>query len=68
MFYKALVSFGGIDVSMVAGETRELSDNLANDLLRAGYIEKIEPAQKADNETPKDEETAKPKKKRTTKK
>lgn len=64
MLYKALVSFGGINVSMVAGEQRELTGDLASDLLKAGYITPIEPARKAQEE----EETAKPKKKRTTKK
>lgn len=41
--YKALTSFSGV-ISMSRGETRELSDiNLINDLLKAGYIENIEP-------------------------
>ena len=61
MYYKALVSFGGINVSMVAGETRELTSDLANDLLKAGYIIPIEPATKAEEEEP-----AKPKKKKST--
>ena len=40
--YKALISFSGI-VSMAGGEVREISDlSIAEDLLRAGYIEKVE--------------------------
>lgn len=44
--YKALVSFGG-KVSMGAGEVRDLTDaTIIKDLLRAGYIEEIKPAEK----------------------
>lgn len=42
MEYKALVSFGG-KVSMHAGEVKEIKDkDIVNDLLKAGYIEKVE--------------------------
>lgn len=41
MLYKALVSFTGL-ISMSEGESREISDSsLANDLLKAGYIEMV---------------------------
>lgn len=39
MMYQALISFTGL-VSMTKGDVREISDiSLANDLLKAGYIE-----------------------------
>lgn len=45
--YKALVNFSG-NVSMHVGEVKELADvNIAKDLLRAGYIEEVKPAEKA---------------------
>ena len=45
--YKALVSFSG-KVSMSVGEVADLADvTIAKDLLRAGYIEEIKPAEKA---------------------
>lgn len=48
MEYKALVSFSG-KVSMSVGEVKNIADvNIAKDLLRAGYIEEIKPAEKAD--------------------
>lgn len=44
--YKALKSFCGI-VTMHRGETRELTDKtVINDLTKAGYIEKVQPAEK----------------------
>ena len=47
MKYKARVSFGG-KVSMVVGEVRDLTDNaIVKDLLKAGYIEEVKPAEKA---------------------
>lgn len=47
MMYKASVSFGG-KVSMSVGEVKDISDvNIAKDLLRAGYIEEVKPAEKA---------------------
>ena len=68
MAYKALKSFSGL-VSMRGGEVRETLDaDIAKDLLRAGYIEEVKPAEKA---KPKDEieqpisEKAKPTKGKT---
>ena len=44
--YKALTSFCGI-VSMRAGEVKDIADtNIAKDLIKAGYIEEIKPAEK----------------------
>lgn len=44
--YKARVSFSGV-VSMHVGETRDITDdNIAKDLLKAGYIEEVKPAEK----------------------
>lgn len=41
--YKALIYFCGV-VSMAKGEIRDISDpSIAEDLLRAGYIEEIKP-------------------------
>lgn len=54
MMYKALISFTGL-VSMAKGDVREISDiSLANDLLKAGYIEE------AKQDKPNDESEAKP--------
>ena len=49
MKVKALVGFAGA-VSMAAGETRELDETIARDLLRAGYIveEKVYNAKEAE--------------------
>ena len=45
--YKALKSFCG-KVSMHKGETRNLTDKaVINDLVRAGYIEEVQPAKKS---------------------
>ena len=45
--YKAKVSFSGV-VSMNVGEVADIADvNIAKDLLRAGYIEEVKPAEKA---------------------
>ena len=58
MKYKAIKSFGGI-VSMHVGEIKEIADvNIAKDLLRAGYIEEIKPAEKAKPKTTKTEKGA----------
>ncbi len=47
MEYKALTSFGG-KVSMHVGEVKTIADvNIAKDLLSAGYIEEVKPAEKA---------------------
>ncbi len=40
--YTANVSFAG-KVSMYKGEVRELSEEAASELLRCGYISKVEP-------------------------
>ena len=41
MMFKALISFTGL-ISMGEGDVREISDvSLANDLLKAGYIEQV---------------------------
>ena len=46
MKYKAKVSFSG-KVSMHVGEVKDISDaNIAKDLLSAGYIEEVKPAEK----------------------
>lgn len=47
MKYKAKVNFSG-KISMYVGEVRNISDEgIAKDLLKAGYIEEIKPAEKA---------------------
>ena len=44
--YRAKVSFSGI-VSMAEGEVRNITDDaVAKDLLKAGYIEEVKPAEK----------------------
>ena len=44
--YKAKVSFSG-KVSMAAGEVKDITDAaVAKDLLSAGYIEEVKPAEK----------------------
>ena len=46
MEYKAKVSFSGA-ISMAAGEVKPITDaDVAKDLLKAGYIEEIKPADK----------------------
>ena len=46
--YKALICFSG-KVSMTVGEVKEIADKaVAEDLLRAGYIEPVEKKQKAE--------------------
>ena len=46
MKYKAKVNFSGNKVSMSVGEIKEVADDIAKDLLRAGYIEMVDPADK----------------------
>lgn len=42
--YKAKINFAGI-ISMKKGEVKEIADSkLANDLIKAGYIEDMNPA------------------------
>lgn len=44
--YKALISFSGI-VSMRQGEVKNITDKaVIRDLLKAGYIEEVQPADK----------------------
>jgi hypothetical protein len=63
--YKARVNFSGV-VSMNVGDVRNIEDvNIAKDLLKAGYIEEVKPAKKAQTEKA---ETKEPPKKRTTRK
>ena len=42
MDYRAKVNFSGIKLSMSAGEVRALPEDVAKDLLRAGYVEPAE--------------------------
>lgn len=59
--YKAKVNFSGV-ISMSVGDVAEIADtSIANDLLKAGYIVEVKPAEKA-------REAAKPTAKRTVKK
>lgn len=51
MKVKALVSFAGI-VSMIPGETREISPEIAKSLIKAKYVEVIEEVEKP-NKAPK---------------
>lgn len=45
--YRAKVNFSGV-VSMNVGEVADIADvNIAKDLLKAGYIEEVKPAEKA---------------------
>lgn len=45
MLYKAKVDFSGL-ISMSVGDVGEIADtSIAKDLLRAGYIEEVKPAQ-----------------------
>lgn len=56
--YKAKVSFSGI-ISMAKGQTAEIADpSIAKDLLKAGYIVEVKPAEKA--KTTKAKENKKP--------
>lgn len=51
MLYKAIKSFGGV-ITMTVGDTKEIADvNIANDLLKAGYIEEMKPAEKGKTNT-----------------
>ena len=46
MKYRAKENFSG-KISMCVGEVKDIADvNIAKDLLRAGYIEEIKPAEK----------------------
>lgn len=45
MIYKALRSFSGY-ISMAEGDTKDISDpNIVKDLVKAGYIAEVKPAE-----------------------
>lgn len=47
--YKAKEDFSGIKLSMSVGEVLDITDDsIVKDLLRAGYIEEVNPAAKGD--------------------
>ncbi len=49
MKYRAKENFSGIKLSMSVGDVVDITDdNIAKDLLRAGYIVKVDPAEKGD--------------------
>lgn len=48
MKVKALVSFAGI-VSMIPGETREISPEIAKSLIKAKYVEVVKVAERPKN-------------------
>lgn len=48
--YKALTNFSGIKASMSQGEVKDLPDDIAKDLLSAGYIE-VYPAEEVKKKT-----------------
>lgn len=48
LMYKAIKSFSGV-ISMGVGDAREIDDaSIATDLLKAGYIIEVKPAEKAE--------------------
>ena len=64
MLVIAKVSFAG-KISMIRGKTRDIADEeVANDLLRAGHVELIEPDKQPNNGEGADSEGDKPKRKR----
>ena len=47
MKYRAKENFSGLKLSMCVGEVKDLADDtIVKDLLRAGYIEEVQPAEK----------------------
>ena len=64
--YKALVSFCGI-VTMAKGEIRNIPEHIAQDLLNAHYIEKVEKEKKAEKKPEKKKSTKKKSTKKTPK-
>ena len=71
--YKAIKTFAGLKLAMKKGDTKDyIDEEIAQDLLRAGYIEKIkEEVEPATVEEPKKEEVVeevKPKRTTTRKK
>ena len=59
MLVKAKVNFSGNKLSMCVGDVKEVSESIAKDLLRAGYIEEIKPAEKAKTVKGKSDKTEK---------
>lgn len=60
MKYKAKENFSGIKLSMSVGDITDITDdNIAKDLLRAGYIEEVNPAAKGDAKAKEDNKTKK---------
>lgn len=50
--YKCLVTFSGSKLAMVVGDVADIADEaIAKDLLKAGYIEEIKPAEKVEKKT-----------------
>jgi hypothetical protein len=53
--YKALKTFGGV-VSMAEGEVKDISDpTVVKDLVKAGYIEEVKPAEGKAKKTAKED-------------
>lgn len=46
---KCLITFAGATVTMAAGEEREVSDEVAADLIQAGYAEPVKVTKKKDD-------------------
>jgi len=63
MKVKALVSFAGV-VSMIPGETREISPEIAKSLIKAKYVEEVIESQ-AEADKPEEKSKRAPKKKVT---
>jgi len=63
MKVKALVSFAGV-VSMMPGETREISPEIAENLIKANYVEEVVDRQ-VEAEKPEEKPKRAPKKKVT---
>ena len=67
MKVKALIPFAG-EVSMAVGEVADIPDNIANDLISAGHVEKIGGKDKPAPAPKEETEVEKPKAKRPAKK
>lgn len=51
--YKCLVTFSGLKLAMCVGDVAEITDkDIAKDLLSAGYIEEVKPAEKVKKTAP----------------
>jgi len=46
--YRALVGFAGSILSMYAGEVKEISDNVADEFIKIGYIVPISDSEESD--------------------